>query len=122
MDAQIELRPSVIIYYVPISQYIVVPLFIVIPSFGVWFVIIISEISIPSSTFIFICSPKSFNIFSASFTFMFVILGTVTSVTGSNSSVLSFSSSKYGNTSDNICEPIGAATPPPWLIITTQKL
>jgi len=53
---------------------------------------------------------------------MFVILGTVTSVTGSNSSALSFSNSKYGNTSLSICEPIGAATPPPWVILTTQIL
>jgi len=32
----------------------------------------------------------------------------------------SFSISRYGSTSPKTCEAIGAATPPPWVILTTS--
>ena len=64
----------------------------------------------------------SFNTLVASFIDNPSTFGTSIVVTLSSSFSPSFNTSKYGNTSPNICAPIGAATPPPWLIITTQIL
>ena len=61
---------------------------------------------IPSSTF--------FSSFSASWIVIPTILGTITSSSLFSSVSLSFMTSKYGSTSPNTCEAIGAATPPPW--------
>lgn len=68
----------------------------------------------------FISKPFSFNIFSASDNVLYVISGTVTVFTSSLVSSLSCFNSKYGNTSPSTLPATGAATAPPWVILTTQ--
>ena len=84
---------------------------------GICFVISFSPNS--SFSFIFISRLFSFNIFLASESVFPIKSGTLTFCFCSSPS---FGISKYGNTSLSICEPIGAATPPPWVILTTQIL
>ena len=56
----------------------------------------------------------SCNILLASFIDSPSTFGTSTTFAFSSSVSPSFTTSKYGSTSPNTCEPIGAATPPPW--------
>ena len=57
---------------------------------------------------------------SASFNVLYFISGTITLSLDIFVSSLSSLSSKYGKTSPSICPAIGAATAPPWVILTTQ--
>lgn len=101
---------------------ILLPLFIFIPGFGdCSFIIISSSFAFsPNSTCKFISNPTSFKAFFASFRFKLRISGTSTSSKFSVVCSLSFLSSKYGNISPKTCPPTGAATAPPWVIITTS--
>lgn len=84
-------------------------------AFGVCSLTVVFSLSIPSCSFdITNFKLFSFSSFSASFNVFPSIFGTSTSFFFSSSSSPSFIVSKYGSTSPNICEPIGAATPPPW--------
>jgi hypothetical protein len=64
--------------------------------------------------------PFSFTIFCASSIVFPNKSGASISSTVSISSVFSWLISKYGKISLKICPPTGAATPPPWVIITTH--
>ena len=94
-----------------------------IPFLGNCSFIIVSFLSYSSGSF-FICKSKfsSFSSFVASGIFSPSMFGVSICFFASSSVSLSFFSSKYGNTSDNICPPTGAATAPAWMILTTQKL
>lgn len=99
------------------------PSFTLIVAFGVCCFTVVFSLSIPSCSFdITSCKLFSFNIVAASFSVFPSIFGTSISCFISSFDSASFIVSKYGNTSPNICAPIGAATPPPWVILTTQKL
>ena len=80
------------------------------------FTIVFSS-SVPSC--ICISNLYSCRIFLASAIVLPVISGTVISFFNSISSGFPCVTSKYGNISDKIWPPNGAATPPLWLILTT---
>jgi len=93
-------------------------LFTLIPAFGVCSFINVLSLSISLLSISYTASkPLSFNIFSASFKDFPSTSGVCTSSTISTSSPVLFTS-KYGNTSDKICPPTGAATPPACFILS----
>ena len=91
------------------------PLLIIIPAFGICSFTIVFSLSISSASLSKLnSSPHSFNIFSASDILLPSISGVWTSSIFSTSSWFPWFTSKYGSTSEKICPPTGAATPPPW--------
>jgi len=111
-----------LLLYFEICTITLFPCFTFTPCFGSCSQITSSFSSIVSPSFFSysISNPCSFSFSFASFIVSPVKFGITTSSAISCPS--SFCTSKYGSTSPNTCDAIGAATPPPWCIFSLQIL